>query len=99
MMQRIWAGIAATWAVIAIFAVLAFGQPSRPAPTGSVVMTRAANGQLVPATGGAGVHAVTSSSSVAATGGAQAVTYVKTSTGKLIPVTSTASANAVTRSS
>ncbi len=98
MMQRIWAGIAATWAVIAIFAVLAFGQPSRPTPTGSVVMTRTANGQLVPVAGGAGVHAVTSSSGVAA-GGTPAVTYVKTSTGKLIPVTSTTSANAVTRSS
>jgi len=41
MMQRIWAGIVATWAVIAIFALLAFAQRA-PAPSasngGAVVM-------------------------------------------------------------
>ena len=91
MLQRIWAGIAATWAMIAIFVVLAYGQPARPTTTSSVVMTRTASGQLVPVAGGSGVHAVTSSSGVA--------TYVKTATGQLVPVSNPTSAAAVTRSS
>ncbi len=100
MMQRIWAAIAAAWAAIAIFAVLVVAQPARPTTASNVVMTRAANGQLVPVAGGTGVHAVTSSSGVAAPGGTPAVTYVKTSTGKFVPVSSNStSAFAVTRSS
>ncbi len=102
MMQRIWAGIAATWAAIAIFAVLAFAQPAPPATTGSgAVMARAANGQLVPVTPGTGAHATTTSSGVPTnSGGTQAVTYVKTAAGTYVPVTSGAStAAAVTRSS
>ena len=98
MMQRVWAGIAATWAVIAIFAVLAFGQPARPTGTNSVVMTRTPSGQLVPATSGTGGPAVTTSSGVAV-GGTPSVTYVKTPSGQLVPVQSQSSAAAVTRSS
>jgi len=103
MMRRIWAGIAATWAVIAIFVVLAASQ--RPALTGgtAVVMARTATGALVPVTtGSTGVHATTSSSGVAAsssTGGGQAVTYVKSANGTFVPVSSAVPAAAVTRSS
>ena len=102
MMQRIWAGIAATWAVIAIFAVLAFSQQA-PAPAGGgVVMARTANGTLIPVAPSAGTsHATTGSSGVAATGGTGwPVTYVKTATGAYVPVGSTSTtAAAVTRSS
>lgn len=103
MMQRIWAAIAAVWAVVAIFAVLAFARPAPTMSTGSaVVMARSANGQLVPVAPATGAHATTSSSGVpVSSGGAgQAVTYVKTAAGTYVPVASTAgSAAAVTRSS
>ena len=102
MMQRIWAGIVATWAVIAIFALLAFAQRA-PAPSnGGVVMVQAANGKLVPIAPAAGAsHATTGSSTVATSGGSnQAVTYVKTAAGTYVPVSSTSTtAAAVTRSS
>lgn len=103
MMQRIWAGIIATWAVIAIFAVLAFSQrPPAPASSG-VVLARSASGKLVPVAPSAGVsHATTGSSSVAAGGatGQPVVTYVKTTSGSYVPVSSTSTtAAAVTRSS
>ena len=102
MMQRIWAGIIATWAVIAIFAVLAFSQrPPAPASSG-VVLARSASGKLVPVAPSAGVsHATTGSSSVAAGGATgQPVTYVKTTSGSYVPVSSTSTtAAAVTRSS
>jgi hypothetical protein len=102
MMQRIWAGIIATWAVIAIFAVLAFSQrPPAPASSG-VVLARSASGKLVPVAPSGGVsHATTGSSSIAASGAtAQPVTYVKTTSGSYVPVSSTSTtAAAVTRSS
>lgn len=104
MMRRIWAGIAATWAVIAIFVVLATVQ--RPAPTGggtAVVMARAATGALVPVTtGSAAVHATTGTSTVAASGSSvsgQVVTYVKAANGAFVPVSSATPAAAVTRTS
>jgi hypothetical protein len=103
MMRRIWAGIAATWAVIAIFVVLAASQ--HPSLTGgtAVVMARTATGALVRVTpGSAAVHATTSSSTVASsgsTGGGQAVTYVKAANGTFVPVSSAAPAAAVTRTS
>jgi hypothetical protein len=101
MMQRIWAAIAATWAVIAIFGVLAFAQPPRSTTgTSTAVVTRAANGQLLPIPSGGSVHAVTSSSGVAVSGGAPAVTYVKNAAGQFVPVASNPTpAYAVTRSS
>lgn len=89
MMRRIWAGIAATWAVIAIFVVLAAAQ--RPVPTGVPVSP-----------GSAAVHATTSSSTVASsgpTGGGQVLTYVKAANGALVPVGSTAPVATVTRTS
>jgi hypothetical protein len=103
MMRRIWAGIAATWAVIAIFVVLAASQ--RPALTGgtAVVMGRTATGGLARATpGSATVHATTSSSTVASTsstGSGQAVTYIKAANGAFVPVSSAVPAAGVTRSS
>jgi hypothetical protein len=104
MMRRIWAGIAATCAVIAIFVVLAASQ--RPVLTGggtAVVMARTATGALVPVKpGSAAVHATTSSSTVASsssTSGGQAVTYVKAANGAFVPVSSAAPAAAVTRTS
>ena len=98
MIQRIWAAIAATLAVVAVFVVLAVSQRPPTVAGTSVVMTRTASGQLVPvANGSNGVHATTSSSTVAA--GGQAVTYVKTANGNLVPITSSTSAGAVTRSS
>jgi hypothetical protein len=98
MMQRIWAGIAATWAVIAVFTVLAFSQRPPVPPTGTVVMARTASGRLVPVAPAAGAsHATTGSSSVA---GGQPVTYVRTASGALVPAASTQPASAaVTRSS
>jgi hypothetical protein len=104
MMRRIWAGIAATWAVIAIFVVLAASQrPAFPVAGTAVVMARTASGALVPVTPtSSAVHATTSSSRVA-TGGSvvagQAVTYVKTANGSFVPVSSAAPAAAVTRTS
>ena len=104
MMRRIWAGIAATWAVIAIFVVLAASQaPALKGGGTAVVMARTATGALVPVTpGSATVHATTSTSTVASsgsTGGGQAVTYVKTANGTFVPVSSVVPAAAVTRTS
>ncbi len=102
MMQRIWAGIAATWAVIAIFAVLAFSHRPPAAPAGGVVMARTATGTLVPVSPASGAsHAITGTSGVAAAGGTgQPVTYVKTAAGTYVPAVSTSTtAAAVTRSS
>lgn len=112
MMRRIWAAIAAAWAVIAVFGVLALTQ--RPAVSGTsgttVVMARTASGTLVPTTTSTAVHATTSSSAVAApatTGGGPNVTgsgavlYVKNPNGTFVPVSSSPAAvpAAVTRSS
>lgn len=112
MMRRIWAGIAAAWAVIAVFGVLALTQ--RPTVTGTagttVVMTRTATGTLVPTTTSTAVHATTSSSGVAAPAasvggtnatGSGAVLYVKNPNGTFVPVSSAPAAApvAVTRSS
>jgi hypothetical protein len=100
MMQRIWAGIVATWAVIAVFAVLAFSQRAPAPATSGVVMARTPSGKLVPVAPAAGAsHAVTGTSGVAAAGG-QPVTYVKTAAGTYVPAPSSAgTAAAVTRSS
>jgi hypothetical protein len=100
MMQRIWAGIVATWAVIAVFAVLAFAHRAPAPATSAVVIARTASGKLVPVAPAAGAsHAVTGSSGVAATG-SQPVTYVKTAAGTYVPAPSSAgTAAAVTRSS
>ena len=112
MMRRIWAGIAAAWAVIAVFGVLALTQ--RPTVSGTaattVVMTRTATGTLVPTTTSTAVHATTSSSGVAAPAAAGggtnapssgAVLYVKNPNGTFAPVSSAPAAApvAVTRSS
>ena len=102
MMQRIWAGIAATWAVIAIFAVLAFSHRAPAPATGGVVMARTASGALVPVPPASGAsHATTGTSGVAATGvTGQPVTYVMTAAGTYVPAASTSTtAAAVTRSS
>ncbi|HEY0388228.1 MAG TPA: hypothetical protein VGC71_07300 [Gaiellales bacterium] len=102
MMQRIWAAIAATWAVIAIFAVLAFSHRA-PAPSGgAVVLTRSPSGKLVPASPSTGAsHATTGSSGVATGAGVgQTATYVRTASGAYVPVSSApTTAAAVTRSS
>lgn len=104
MMRRIWAGIAATWAVIAIFVVLAASQrPVLPGGGTAVVMARTATGALVPVTtGSAAVHATTSSSTVASSGSAgtgPVVTYVKAANGAFVRVSSAAPVAAVTRTS
>jgi hypothetical protein len=111
MIRRIYAGISAAVAVIAVFGVLAFTQrPAAPTATGSTfVMARTANGSLVPvSTAPSTVHATTSSSGVAtqspAAGGGtgSAVVYVKNAKGSFVPVRSSpapAPVAAVTRSS
>jgi hypothetical protein len=112
MMRRIWAGIAAAWAVIAVFSVLALTQrPTVSGTTGTtVVMTRTAAGTLVPTATSTTVHATTSSSAVAAPAtpggvtnatGSGAVLYVKNVNGTFVPVTPAPAAApaAVTRSS
>jgi hypothetical protein len=111
MIRRIYAGISAAVAVIAVFAVLAFAQrPTMPPAIGTtVVMARTANGSLVPvATTPPAVHATTSSSGVAtqptaAVGGTgSAVVYVKTAKGTYVPLgrsSTPAPVAAVTRSS
>jgi hypothetical protein len=111
MIRRIYAGISAAVAVIAVFGVLAFTQrPAAPTATSTtVVMARTANGLLVPVSvAPSSVHATTSSSGVATQspaagrGIASPVVYVKNAKGSYVPVgTSPAppTAAAVTRSS
>jgi hypothetical protein len=110
MMRRLWAAIAATFSVVAVFTVLTFAQrPASPAPASStqIVMARAANGKLVPvpvASSGA-VHATTQTSPASTAPGqsaaGQPVTYVKTASGAFVPVSlgSAAPAHATTRTS
>jgi hypothetical protein len=67
MMQRIWAAVCATVAVVAVFAALAVSH-YRAAPSASaaspIVLVRSANGTLVPLSLPNGAHATTQSSQV-----------------------------------
>lgn len=71
-MRNIWAAIAATWALFAVLAALAWTRPQAAAPTSSIptaVVVKGKNGQthLVVVQGGAATsHATTRTSPVAA---------------------------------
>jgi len=92
-MPRIWAALAATVSVMAVFAVLAIAQlPIQSAPAAQparVVMARSANGTLVPvplaSTSTGSIHATTQTSPTASaastSSSGQPVTYVKTASG------------------
>ena len=88
-MPRIWAGLAATVSVMAVFAVLAIAQlPIQSAPAAQlaqVVMARSANGTLVPVpvtwTSTGSIHATTQTSPTAS-----AASTFKTASGAFAPV-------------
>lgn len=106
MIRRIWAALAALWAVIAIFVVLAVSQrPKPPLFAGTnAALTRTAGGSVagVATTSGL-VHATTSSSIVAgqpsaamSVGAPTFQLYVRTATGTFVPVASAPASNVVT---
>jgi hypothetical protein len=66
-MRRVWATVAAVWAMLAIVAVLAWSRPASsplPAATPSVLVVKGKNGkqQLVVVQSTAGAHATTQTS-------------------------------------
>ena len=68
-MRRVWAAVAATWALLAIVAVLAWSHPQTPSPAGgtatpTVVVVKGKNGKqrLVVLQSAGGAHATTQTS-------------------------------------